>query len=111
MITAEKLQASYNALYASMRNYIWDMSTVVALADLEVETYQRFPDTACVDQKLDILKKSVLSTDAYKEDEGLKETFAEFKNILDEDGTIYASLQTFNEVVTDEYEGYEAERI
>lgn len=99
MITANKLQNSYNFLYENMRNYIWDFETVTALADLEVATYQRFPDIDSVGNKLAVLKKRTASSDAYKEDDELKNAFDEFESSINDADNLYASIKTFKEVI------------
>ena len=99
MITANKLQSAYNCLYCCMRNYIWEFETVEALADLEIETYQSFPDMKNLDKKLSNLKKRITSTDAYREDDELRQSFDDFESSIHEDTDLYASIKTFKEVV------------
>lgn len=99
MITATKLQSAYNALYTQVRRYIWDFETVSALADLEVETYQAFPDMEQLSKKLAAFKRFVSATDVLREDKDMKKAFDEFEELVDgEDTILYANLKSFQEV-------------
>ena len=99
MITATNLQSAYNALYKEVRRYIWDFETVSALADLEVETYQVFPDMEQLSKKFATFKRYVDATDVLRDDEDVKKAFDEFEELINsEDIELYANLKTFQEV-------------
>ena len=99
MITATNLQNAYNALYKEVRNYIWDFDTVSALAELEVETYQAFPDMKQLSNKLATFKRYVDATDVMRTDEALKKAFDAFDEVVNgNDVELYANLKTFQEV-------------
>lgn len=99
MITATNLQSAYNALYKEVRRYIWDFETVSALADLEVETYQVFPDMEQLSKKLATFKRYVDATDVLRDDEDVKKAFDEFEELINDEGIeLYANLKTFQEV-------------
>lgn len=99
MKTARVLQQKYNKVYAAFRNYIWDITAVEALAELEVETYKTFPDTSIISSKLQNLKRIVTASDIYKDDEELQTSFSEFEEDLADTDNVYAMLETFKEVV------------
>ena len=99
MIAASKLQNAYIDLYTCMRNYIWDFDTVSALADLETETYQAFPDIQSLNQKFTTLKQLVSCSDVFREDDDLKNVFDEYQEILSDDIEFYAGLKSYKEVV------------
>ena len=99
MITATNIQSAYNDLYKEVRRYIWDFDTVSALADLEVETYQTFPDIEQLIKKFDTFKRYVNDTDVLREDEDVKEAFDAFEEIINDDNIeLYANLKDFQEV-------------
>lgn len=99
MITATNLQSAYNALYKEVRRYIWDFETVSALADLEVETYQAFPDMEQLSKKFATFKRYVDATNVLRDDEDVKKAFDKFEELInDKDIELYANLKTFQEV-------------
>lgn len=91
MITAKQIQASYNNLYACLRNYIWSIQAVSAIADLEVESYRAFPDK----DKLERAYKSVSShCKNIEDDDKLTEQLDNFKDILNNCTDVYTKLDT-----------------
>ena len=99
MITASKLQSAYNDLYLCMCKYIWDFPTVDALADLEIETYQTFPDMECLKKKLYCLKRFVSHIDALEHDSELSQRFDDFESLIADNADLYASLKIYKEVI------------
>lgn len=100
MITATNLQCAYNDLYKEVRRYIWDFETVSALADLEVATYQTFPDIDQLKIAFSTFKRYVDSTGLLRDDEDLKRAFDAFDEILsDDDLELYANIKSFQEVL------------
>ncbi|MCM1226168.1 MAG: hypothetical protein NC320_01925 [Clostridium sp.] len=100
--TASVLQRAYNRLYAEFRNYIWNFSDIEALADLETEVYQIFPDMDKMKAKFKKLKRQISSANVYREDEDLKNSFEEFEEEMDSVQDIYANIKSFKEVVLNE---------
>ena len=99
LIPASKLQNSYVNIYTCMRNYIWDFQTVEALADLEIETYKRFPNLDVLASDFIKLKSLVGSTDVYHDDDEFQKSFTKYENLLNDTDSIYADLKTFRKVV------------
>ena len=54
VITSSDLQAKYEKLYTFLMDFLWEFSTVQALADLEISIFKRFPDQ---DEMLKCLRK------------------------------------------------------
>lgn len=98
--TATSIQTAYNKLYTEFRNYIWDFRCIEALADLEIEVYQTFPDVDKIKSKFSKLKREISFTDAFKTDDELKEVFDDFESDINDVEGLYANLKSFREVVT-----------
>lgn len=99
MISANQIQLNYNKLYACMRNYIWDFRTVEVLANLEVDTYKRFPNIDDIAKDTNQLKQLISTTDVFQDDLELQKSFNRFEDLLSDIDTVYADLQTFRKVV------------
>lgn len=90
MVSSSELQISYNHLYSEMRNYIWNVDTVISLAELEQEVYTTFPDTSKLKVKFEEVRKATALQ--CKEDEDLKSSIEEFADLLSKCSTWYAKL-------------------
>ena len=99
MIQATLLQSLYNKLYKQLRKYIWDFKTVESLADFEVAVYQRFPTRDDVERAFFKLRRDVVNSPIYKDDEDLQDALDDFEKQLEDADQIYADLSTFREVV------------
>lgn len=82
-----------------MRNYIWDFQTVEALAELEIDTYKKFPDLDVLASDFIKLKSYVACTDVYHDDDEFQNSFSRFEDLLNSIDSIYADIQTFKKVV------------
>ena len=80
-MTSADVRRAYVKLYKAMRNYIWNVSTVEKLADLEVACYDRFIDYDAVDRALNALKSS--TTRIANEDDEFAEAFSDFGTVLE----------------------------
>ena len=92
MITAKKLQRSYNKLYANLREYIWPYYIISSIADLEIETYQTFPDSQKLRGIFNNLR--VECTRLVGDDEDLNGSFEEYNELLNDSNHIYAKLNS-----------------
>ena len=92
MITSKKLQHSYNKLYANLREYIWPYNIINCIADLEVETYQSFPDSQKLRGIFNNLK--VECNRLVTNDEDLERSFEEYNELLNDSNHIYAKLNS-----------------
>lgn len=99
MITATSLQSEYNKLYVEFRNYIWNFDIIEALADLETEVFQTFPDIEAVKSKFRHLKQQVSYTDVLETDEDLAGVFNDFEESIEAIDGLYANLKSFKKVV------------
>lgn len=97
MISANELQNSYVQLYKQVREYIWPLSTVEHLADLEVSIYSRFPDMEDIRKQFKLLKSCMI--DEIREDEELKSALDNFNKLIEDANTFYSSLNQVREVV------------
>lgn len=99
-ISSTMLQKAYVDLYKELRNYIWDFRVVDTLTDLEVETFQTFPNVSQLRRYLLLLKQQVSGTDAMNDNESMNKAFDKFEELLaGDDLTVYSSLETFREVI------------
>lgn len=111
LIAANRLQAVYNDLYVEMRKYIWDFKIVEALGNLEVCTYQAFPDLNELSSLLSKLRREVEYTSVLSDDEDLKDCFEAFHDMIEDADSVYYNLISFKEVASNEPEDSEEEPI
>lgn len=90
MVSTNDVQRAYNDLYVELRKYIWSFDVVKAIADLEIATYQTFPDLTEVDRCLRNLK--VLIFNEVAEDEYLKEAVDKFEELIKDQPEIFYKL-------------------
>ena len=98
MISNVQLKQAYNKIYAQMRNYIWDISAVIALATLEVACYETCPDLPRASRALTEVKLYV--NEAQLDDQELSDALDGLEKLLDvEANDYYAELYAVNEVL------------
>lgn len=61
-VTSKDIQTKYIKLYKFLMQYLWEYSTVEALANLELECYRMFPDKELMLKYLKELKRKIEST-------------------------------------------------
>ena len=90
MISDVEIQNAYIDLYEVVRNYIWEYSAVIVLAELEIECFKRFFDV----QKIRNLLNSFTSYCRHIiiDDEELQIALNSFYNILDNSNITYCKL-------------------
>lgn len=96
MVSYADIQDAYNRLYAQIRKYVWDFSTVVYLADLEIAVYKICQDLSDIRIKCARLKSMI--TDELYDDEDLKKAMDYFESLITSDG-VYVKLNQVQEVV------------
>lgn len=92
MLNSVRIQDAYIKLYTQLRNYIWDFRTVQDIADLEIASFCKFPDIACVRNYLDKLYIIVTQNITKDEDTDIYESFDNFYSVINTDGSIYANI-------------------
>ena len=97
-VSSAQLQKAYISLYKTLRDYIWDFRVVDTLTDLEVATYQKFPDVKQVQHQLQLLEHQVRGTDAMDNNKAMQKAFNQFYDLLN-NPTMYASLDSFKGVI------------
>ena len=110
MVQATTLQSAYVDLYSKLRNYVWDFETIQAIADLEIATYQTFPDLEHIQGCLESLW-STISLGYSIDDEDLSDAYDSFKDVLSESDEIYAGIQVFKETEVVTHEDSEDEEV
>lgn len=95
MITSKQLQNEYIRLYPNLRNYIWPISAVEDIANLEISTFTRFPDIDMVKRYFN--KVNYNCNKLVDEDEELKISLDRFSNLLETDECMYAKLDSRTE--------------
>lgn len=96
MVSYTDIQNSYNKLYAEIRKYVWDFSTVAALADLEIEVYKTCQNIPEIRSRLSRLRSQI--NDIVYTDEDLKKRLDYFESLLADDN-VYIKLNQVNEVI------------
>ena len=75
------------AFYPFMMQYLWDLKTVMDLANLEIAIFQRFPNKEDMEKYIEALEYDILDTFKDEDDEAstdFKKTFETLKsNIFD----------------------------
>lgn len=98
MINSLRIQSEYVKLYTEIRRYIWDFSTVEALADLEVAVYKAFPSIEEVSSCFNKLRSEIRSVE--KDDDELKSACDNFQKLIDEASETYLNIYQVDEVIS-----------
>lgn len=90
MICRNDIEKAYVALYALLRNYIWDYDFVESLAYMEDATFDRFPDMT----NLRNLSNKVYNRcrETMNEDEELKKRFDSYKKLIEDNDCNYSYI-------------------
>lgn len=100
MLTSQIMQQCYIDLYKELRRYIWDYDTINDIVNLEISTFQAFPDISEVQKYLNLVKLDIKST--VPEDEELYDAVEAFADKLAELSTsddVYHKLPQVEEVI------------
>lgn len=87
VITSSDLQVKYEKLYKFLMDFLWEFSTVQALANLELAIFKRFPDRDEMLNCLRQLKVEISSTYnelADDDEEEFKKTFEDLETSIEE---------------------------
>ena len=86
LVTSSDLQVKYEHLYSFLMEYLWEFTTVQALADLEIAVFQRFPDKEEMLKCLRELKVKISSTynELAEDEEEFKETFEDLEQAIED---------------------------
>lgn len=100
MVSSKQLQNLYNDLYKIIRERLWPISTIEALANLEISIYDAIPDLSEVQKFATVLEREVIHYS--DKDEYQKNLLVTIKDIIDyiEDGPSYLKLISVTEVIT-----------
>lgn len=108
MISLQDLQRAYIKLYKKLREYIWDVSTVEDLAELEVAVYNRFPNirevrsytTKLRSDIRDVINAEKSQRNIYTDDYTLEDAINEFEELINSEDSneIYSPLGKVMEV-------------
>jgi len=102
MLSCDDYRTAYQALYAAMRNYVWGVDVVEALANLEVAVYDAFVDVETTKKYFDRVDRAIRSLDVDKDDEELSAALDDFSDLLEEQAEQYHPLYKVNEVVEED---------
>ena len=80
VITSSDIQVKYEQLYEFLMDFLWEFTTVQALANLEIAIFKRFPDR---DEMLKCLR-NLKSTVAYTYNELAADDLDEFKETFED---------------------------
>lgn len=100
MVSGNDLQNAYIDLYSELRRYIWSYQDVKTLANLEIETFKRFPDVDQIRKYLNLMEMSARFVT--NDDEDIKLAFQDFKDVLysiQSSEDIYAKLTEVEEAL------------
>ena len=104
VITSSDIQVQYEKLYKFLMEYLWEFTTVQALANLEIAIFKRFPDK---DEMLRCLRnlKQVISYTANElaEDDEVefKEAIEDLENTIDAYDEAGCELYCVEELIDD----------
>ena len=84
VITSSDIQVRYEQLYEFLMEYLWEFSTVQALANLEIAIFKRFPDKDEMARCLRDLKHDISYTYNELANEDEEEDFKEAVENLEE---------------------------
>ena len=62
VILSQDIQNYYIKFYACMMQYLWDMRTVMNLANLEISIFKRFPDKEEMENNIRLLESDIYDT-------------------------------------------------
>lgn len=96
MVSYADIQNAYNKVYAELRKYIWDFSTVSAIADLEIAVYKTCQDLRTIRILYSRLRSMI--NDAVREDEELGRRLKFFEDLIATD-QVYVKLNQVEEVI------------
>ena len=98
MKSSKMLQSKYVNLYQALRNYIWNIDMIDAVADLETSVYAAFPNVD--DIQRNIQKVESYARDILFDDEEMQACFAAFKEMIpDSSEDVYCKLAQVKEVI------------
>lgn len=92
MLSSADYQVAYTKLYSDLRDYIIDLQTAEALAEVEVDTFDSFIDRDKLRndfRKLEPLVRAVI--DEF-DDEELEESLEAFKKLVESDDEFYLDI-------------------
>ena len=91
-------RVAYEKFYSDMRQYLWDLTTLEILADIEVLTYESFIDIEKLRNKMKMLYQCI--HDIMKDDEYLEESYNNFNELIEDskDSDMYFKLYQVEEV-------------
>lgn len=86
VITSQDLQNAYLKFYPFMMKFLWDINTVMHLANLEISIYKRFVDIEEVRRNLNLLELDI--RDTYKDSDlpeliDFEKTFEHLKDCVE----------------------------
>lgn len=81
IITAQDIQNAYLKFYPFMMQYLWDIKTVMNLANLEIAIYKIFPDKDEMEKYLNLLEIDI--RDTYRDDTGEDKELQHFQEAFD----------------------------
>ena len=85
-ISSQDIQNAYLKFYPCIMQYLWDLNTVMYLANLEIAIYKRFPEKEEMEKYIDLLEIEI--RDTYNDESDVKskefkESFEELKNCIE----------------------------
>lgn len=81
VITSQDLQNAYIKFYPFMMKFLWDIDTVMHLANLEISIYKRFVDIDEITRNMNLIESDIRET--YKDDPEFKKAFDYLKDCVD----------------------------
>ena len=108
MLSLQDLQRAYIKLYKKLREYIWDVSTVEDIAELEVAVYNRFPNIHAIRSHTNKLRSDIRDVinaersqrNIYADDYTLEDAINDFEELINSEDSneIYSPLVKVMEV-------------
>ena len=98
MISANDLKYLYVKLYAELRNYVWTLDVLEAIADLEVAIFTTFPKEDEIKRALEDLYRLGLKELDLDDDDPLKQAYTALSDKVNEADGFYCKLNKLMEV-------------
>lgn len=99
-MNSSSIQNAYIDFYTVVRNYIWGFATINKLVDIEIESFQTFPDIIRLRNLLSDIRPDLEST--MKDDDELKNAFDSFVKLVESDDKLYSIIDVVREVIQHE---------
>lgn len=100
MVNSKQLQNLYNDMYKIIRERLWPISVIEALANVEISIYEAIPDLSTVRKWITSLEREVIQYS--DKSEYLDDLLISIRDIIEyiDDGLSFLKLDVVTEVIS-----------